>query len=406
MRPTRARIFLFSLAALLLCSAALVYFKYRRFAALVTDQAGAQASKRLGREVRLSGVSFSPLSGVIIRGACVSRRPDFSKGSFFCADRIMIRPRLGALLRNRFYLARVELDKPVIKLREENGRWDFEDLLALLPRTDKGLHLTWNTTELRLRNASVEADMGTSGLSLSVRNADLDLTHYSAFGGNYSVRASGLISTAAGGRLLSGAAKLDAEANFDYGGLSSTNGSFAATGVSYGAATLGSFNAAWKLFNIRRPLPEKNYSVDAAAADLLVPAHDSQTAGRIAGALRLLSRVTGRQLSFRSDFRAGSLKAAFSLKGSSLSLSGVSLRSDPLSLDAALTINGGARTAEAALDAALGGGRLNLSASGPLARPEIRPLLSSTLEAELRKGLAALENWLLRIFPVTGEQHV
>ncbi len=406
MRPPRARIFLLFLTALLLCSAALLYLKYRRLAAFIADQAGAQASKRLGREVRLSGVSFSPLSGVTIRGACLSRRPDFSKGEFFCADRVIVRPRLGALLRDRFDLARVELDKPVIRLREKDGRWDFEDLLALLPKTNKGLHLTWNTSELYLRNASVEADMGTSGFSLSVQNADLDLTHYSAFGGNYSVRASGLVSTAVGGRLLSGAAKLDAEADFDYGGLSSTNGSFAASDIVYGAATLGSFNAAWKLFNIRRPLPDKNYSVDAAAADLLVPAHDSEAAGSIAEALRLFSRVTGRQLPAGGDFKAGSLKAALSLKGSSLCLSGVSLRSDPFSLDAALEIDGKARTAEARLDAALGGGRLNLSASGPLARPEIKPLLSSTLEAELRKGLTALENSLLRIFPVTGEQHV
>lgn len=406
MRPIRARILLLFLTALLFCSAAFVYFKYRRFAAFVAEQAGAQAARKLGREVRISGVSFSPLRGVTIRGVRVSRRPDFSKGEFFSADRVILRPRLGALLRDRVYFARVELDKPVIKLRERGGRWDFEDLLALLPKTDKGLHLTWNASELSLKDASVQADMETSGLSFSVQDADLELTHYSSFGGNYSVRASGLLSAVAGGRLLSGNAELDAEADFDYGGLTSTSGNFAATEVSYGAATLRSFKTAWKLFNIRESLPEKNYSLEAAAEDLLVPSHDNEAAARISGALRLFSRVTGRPLPPESDFRAGSLKAAFSLKNSRLSLSGVSLRSGPLSLDGSLTIDGRSKAAEASLDAALGGGKLSLSAAGPLARPEIKPLLSATLEAGLRKGLAALENSLLRIFPVTGEQHV
>ena len=151
MNFTRTRLLL---AVLLLAAAAaggFAYFKYRSFSRYLAAQIGGQAGKKLGREVKFKSISFSPLKGVVIKEACVSRRPDFSKGNFFCAEKTIIRPELGALLKNKLYFSRVAFDKPVLKVREKGGRWDFEDLLALLPDTDKGLYLTWNASELVMR---------------------------------------------------------------------------------------------------------------------------------------------------------------------------------------------------------------------------------------------------------------
>ncbi len=394
-------------AALLLFAAGAAvfgYLKYRRITAYIAGQLGGQASKTLGRGIRLSGVSFSPLKGIVISDLCVSRRPDFSKGEFFCASRAVIRPELASLLRSRVRFSRVAFEKPVIKVREKGGRWDFEDLVALLPETDKGLYLTWNASELELTDAAVEADMETSGLSFSLENASLKLEHYSSLGGNYGLQAEGRLAGAVGGKLLSAEVSLEADANFDYGGLSSTDGSFRAEEASYGEITLGSLAADWKLFNMRKPLADRNYSASLSAKDLLVPANGNRVREAVSGGLKLFASAMGRPAPRIGDIEMGSLDAAFSLNDSVLAVKDVSLRTNFLDLDGGLSIDGPARTAQASLKAALGPNRLELSASGPLASPEVRPLLSSTLSAGFKSALRGAEQALLRIFPVTGDK--
>ncbi len=403
MKFTRARAVAAALLLLAAGAVGLVWVKYQRFSSYIAGQLGGQAARKLGRQVKFSRVSFSPLKGIVLRDACVSRRPDFSKGNFFCAEKVMILPRFSALIRNRTHFSRVAFDKPVIKVREKGGRWDFEDLLALLPETDKGLYLTWNADELVMNGATLEADMETSGLSLALKDADLRLAHYSSYGGNYNLEADGLVQTVHNGKLVSAETELDADLNFDYAGLASTSGLFKATDLSYGAASLDSFQAVWKLFNIRKPLAERNYSVTAEAGGLVVPKLGSDASARVSDAMNLFSRITGKPLPVVEDYEADSFKASFFLDDSRLELKDMALRANFISLDASLAIDGPARTAQAGLKADLGKTSLDITASGPLDRPVIKPLMSATLDAKLKEALLAAVNSLLKIFPVTGE---
>ena len=393
-------------AALLLFVAgggAVAYFKYQKISHYLIDQLNGQASKKLGRQIKFRAISFSPLGGIIIKDACVSRRPDFSKGNFFCAEKTVIRPQLAALMKNRVYFSKVAFEKPVLKVRERNGEWDFADLLALLPKTDKGLYLTWNASELTMTNAVLEADLETSGLSLALENANLKLTHYSSFGGNYGLSADGLVKTAVKGKLLSSEVKFNTDANFDYGGLSSTKGTFSADHTAYGAITLDKLTADWSLFNMRKPVAEKNYSVALKAENLLVPGHENAARDGVAKGLELFSSAMGRAAPKIDDIEMRSLSAAFRLNDSSLAVSGIALRTNFMDLDAGITINGPARTADASLEALIGSNKLKLAASGPMNAPEIKPVLSDTLSAKFKDALAGVEASLLKTFPITGE---
>lgn len=403
MKFTRARLVAAALLLLAAGAGGFAWFKYQRLSSYIAGQIGGQAEKKLGRRVKFGRVSFSPLKGIILRDACVSRRPDFSRGDFFCAEKVVIRPSFPALLKNKVHFSRVAFDKPVLKVREKGGRWDFEDLLALLPETDKGLYLTWNADELVLRDAVLEADMETSGLSLALKDADLRLAHYSSYGGNYSLEAEGLVQTVHAGKLVSAEAQLKANLNFDYGGLASTSGELELEDLSYGAAALERLKTEWELFNIRKPLAEKNYSVAVEAEGLLVPTLDSAASARVAEAMQLFSRITSKPLPVVEDYRVSSFRAAFALDDSRLALKDISLRAGFISLDAALAIDGPAKTAEAGLKAELSGSKLDLSASGPIGSPAVKPLLSHTLDAKLKEALLAAERSLLKLFPVTGE---
>ncbi len=401
---TRARVTAAALLLFLAGGGAFAYFKYQKISHYLIDQINGQASKKLGRQIKFRSISFSPLSGIIIKDACVSRRPDFSKGSIFCAEKAVIRPQLAALLKNQVYFSRIALIKPVIKVRERGGEWDFADLLALLPKTNKGLYLTWNASELTMRDAALEADLETSGLSLALENANLKLSHYSSFGGNYGLAADGLVKTAVKGKLLSADVKFDTDANFDYGGLSSTKGTFGAEHTSYGAITLEKFTADWSLFNMRKPLAEKNYSAGLKAENLLVPGHENAARDGVAKGLELFSTAMGRPAPKIDDIEMRSLSAAFRLNDSELSVSGIALRTNFMDLDSGITINGPAGTADASLEALIGANKLKMAASGPMNAPEIRPVLSDTLSAKFKEALLGIEASLLKTFPVTGER--
>ncbi|OGS13640.1 MAG: hypothetical protein A2285_07385 [Elusimicrobia bacterium RIFOXYA12_FULL_57_11] len=401
MPGTRLKLAAAVLSVLIAAAGAFTLYEYKAISARITRAVNGEAGKKLGRQVKFGAIKFSLFDGVVITDVCVSRRPDFSKGSFFCAQKVMVRPRLASLLRNKLFFSKIALDKPVLKVREEGGVWDFSDLLALLPETGKGLHLTWNASELTMKDAVLEADLQTSGLSFALENASLNLGHFSVFGGNYGLEASGLVKSALKGKLLSADVKIKAEANFDYGGLASTEGAFTAAAVSYGAITLESLQAQWKFFNLRKALAERNLSANLRAEKLLVPGRENSIRNSVAQGLDLFSSAMGRPAPRIEDIEMASLAAAFRLDDSVLSVRDIALRTNFLALDAGISIYGPAGTADAFLDADIGPSKLKMSASGPMSAPEIKPLLSATLSRKFKKSLAEIEASLLTLFPVT-----
>ena len=403
MNVTRFRALLAALLLLVAGGGTFAYFKYKRISAYLISQISGQASKKLGRQIKFKSISFSPLEGIVIKDACVSRRPDFSRGDFFCAARTVIRPDLFALMSNRLYFSKVAFDSPVLKARERGGVWDFADLLALLPETSKGLYLTWNASELTLKNAVLEADMETAGLSLVLEGANLSLRHYSAYGGNYGLTADGSLKSAVRGKLLSAAVKLRTDANFDYGGLASIKGSFSADNSEYGAITLERLKADWELFNLRKPLADKNYYVTVSAERLLVPGRENSVRDSVSKGLNLFSSAMGRAAPKIEDIEMASLNAAFRLDDSRLSVRDITLRTNFIDLDAAISIDGPSKKADASLEAGIGGNKLKMTASGPLSDPRLEPLLSATLSDKFKEALAGIESWLLKTFPVTGD---
>jgi len=403
MNFTRFRIMIIALLLLAVGSGAFAYFKYKKISNYLISQISGQAAKKLGRQVKFKSISFSPLRGVVIKEACVSRAPDFSKGNFFCAAKTVIRPEFSALMKNQVYFSRVAFEKPVIKVRERNGAWDFADLLALLPETDKGLYLTWNASELTMKDAVLEADLETSGLSLALENANISLEHYSSFGGNYGLSADGLVRTVLNGKLLSGEVRLKTDANFDYGGLASTKGDLLVEKISYGAITLESLKSDWSLFNMRKPLAEKNYTARLSAEKLVIPGQENSVKAGVSKGLALFSAAMGKSAPKIDDIEMSSLNAAFRLDNSALAFNDLSLRANFMDLDAGLVMDGPAKTAEATLNADIGSNKIRMSASGPMSSPQIKPVLSATLSAKFKEALTNIEGSLLKRFPITGE---
>ena len=398
----------FKIAAILLAVLAagagiFTYTKYKRFSGYLIEQINSQAGRKLGRQVKFKRISFSPLEGVVIDEPRVSRAPDFTKGDFFRAKRAVIRPELAQLMKNRLYFANVELEEPVIKIRETGGKWDFEDLLALLPKTSKGLYLTWNAKRLALKGSTLEMDLGSSGNSIALEHADISLLHYSDLAGNFSLSLGGDIKTVIKGQLATAKASFKTDLNFEYAGLTSAFGGVEFNGAAMGASTLRKASLNWKLFNINRPALE-NYTAGLAADGLFIPAQSCDASHMVNKAMELLSEIMGKAAPRCEDIEMDSLALDFALKDGIIRVNRLDLDTNFLDLKNKYELNGPARTVEIEFAAAAGDNKLSLTAKGPMDKPEILPAMSVTINKKLISAIQSINTAFLKIFPVTAEQ--
>jgi hypothetical protein len=405
MDVTRFKIVVILLLIFGLGAGAAAYLKYREFSTYLINRINSQTGKKLGRQIKFKKISFSPLEGVVIDEPCVSRAPDFTKGNFFCAARAVIRPELTQLMKNRLYFANVELEKPVLKIRETGGKWDFEDLLALLPKTSKGLYLTWNARKLELTGAALEIDFGSSGNSVSFENTDIKLLHYSTLAGNFSLSLNGEVKTIIKSQLAAGKAAFKTDLNFEYAGLTSAFGGLEISDAAMGAATLKKAALKWELFNIHKPAPAKSYAALAKAESLFIPAQSCGAARAVNNAMKLFSSITGKGTPRCEDIEMSGLTLDFALKQGVLRIKQLKLDTNFLNLENKYELNGPARAVELELAAEAGGNKLTFTAKGPMSKPEISPVMSVTLNNRLVALICDINAALLSIFPITtGEK--
>jgi uncharacterized protein involved in outer membrane biogenesis len=379
------------------------YARYKNFSERLIKQLDSQTGQTLGRRLKFRKIGFSPLKGVVIAGLCVSRAPDFSKGTFFCADRIVLRPEIAPLMRNRLRFAEVELVSPVINIREKDGKWDFEDLLALLPKTSKGLYLTWNVKKLALTGAKVEADLSSSGRSFSLENADITLLHYSGLAGNFSLQLSGALKTVLKGQLLTSGVSLKTDLNFEYAGLTAAFGGTEFTGASLGAATLKRAALSWELFNMDLPTARKNYSARLTAEKLFVPEQSCGLSAAVNAAMGTLSSVMGKETPAVKDVELENLTLDLALRDGTLRVKRLSMNTSFLDAETEYELNGTSRSVSIRFAARTGRNKLDLTASGPMDNPRIAPAMCATLNRKLTGMIRGINSALLKIFPVTHE---
>ena len=402
MNISRSKIVLIALVVFGLGAGGFAYVKYRNFSDYLIGAISSQAGRKLGRQVKFKKIAFSPLEGVVIDEPCVSRAPDFSKGIFFCAARAVIRPELSGLMRDRLYFANVEFEKPAIKVREAGGKWDFEDLLALLPKTSKGLYLTWNAKKLTLKGATLEIDYGSSGDSTAFENADISILHYSALAGNFSLDLRGDLKTILKGQLATAKTSLKTELNFEYAGLTSAFGRLELDDAAMGAATLKKAALNWELFGIDKPAPEKNYSAGFRAEGLFIPAQSCGVSKTVTSAMQLLSSAMGKAAPRCDDIEMGSLTIESALKEGVLSVKELDLATNILNLKTRYELNGPARAVDITLAAEAGDNKLDLTARGQMDKPDILPVMSVTLNSRLTDSIRNVNAAFLKIFPIAA----
>jgi len=87
-----------------------------------------------------------------------------------------------------------------------------------------------------------------------------------------------------------------------------------------------------------------------------------------------------------------------------VALKNVSIKGNSIQLDADMKIDGDDCTSETDVSVRIGGTGTRLRASGPIANPVIRPALSLSLSAAVKKSLYSTETYLLEKLQPTGAE--
>jgi len=90
-----------------------------------------QASKALGREVRLQRVTLGLVSGLTLHELSVSEKPSFASGTFASVRSFSLRPRWSALLRRQLVIDSLSADGLSLDVtKRRDGSYNFSDLVS------------------------------------------------------------------------------------------------------------------------------------------------------------------------------------------------------------------------------------------------------------------------------------
>ncbi len=92
----------------------------------------------LHREIKLGDISVGVFSGLAITNVALSENPDFSRGTFVSADKIVVQPQLLPLLQKKIFVRNVALTKPNIRVvRFPDGKtFNFSSLVSSSGRSE------------------------------------------------------------------------------------------------------------------------------------------------------------------------------------------------------------------------------------------------------------------------------
>lgn len=105
---------------------------------LVSEEAlktiiAAQLQDVFNRPVQIQDVKFNVYQGIRVQGFQVIESPEFGGGSFMTSDYLLAKYKWKALLHKRLEFEQIQVIAPRIQLlRRQDGRWNWEDILASL----------------------------------------------------------------------------------------------------------------------------------------------------------------------------------------------------------------------------------------------------------------------------------
>ena len=385
---------------LLIIAAASIWFLRRPIMGSVAEKIFETIKQDLGREITMDNPDITSNDGIVLYKLCISQKPDFSKGKFFCADKATILPNLSAADPKQISFSKIILENAEININEENGHWDFEDLASMnsgSKKDDRPFEESWMIDKLVLKNAALSIKSASNDISIKTEKSNLTINHE---GNEFNAEGSTDITIDSNDIKTSMSSNIKAKTFLKDGKLYKASGNAAIEKAKIGQISIEKLALNTNLSGIDKNISGKNYIMRFSADGLLIPSTDTQVYEKVPQYLKLFAAAVGRPAPVIKDAEFHNIKGHFQVDNNAVELQHFSLRSNFMEMDGDMKINGKDKSTSASMKIAIGKNDIKLLVSGPIKKPALKPVLAETLSKKLKEAYIDMENSILEHFPV------
>ena len=377
-----------------------IWFLRRPIMGSVAERIFATLKQDLGREITMENPDLTSNDGIVLYKLCISQKPDFSKGKFFCADKATILPNISTADPRQISFSRIILENAEINVNEENGHWDFEDLASMgsgSKKDDRPLEESWMIDKLVLKNSSLSVKSATYDINIKTDKSDLTISHA---GNEFNAEGSTDITIDSNDIKTSMSSKLKAKTFLKDGKLHKASGNASIEKAKIGQISIEKLALNTNLSGIEKDIKGKNYIVRFSADGIFIPRTDTQVYEKVPQYLKLFAAAVGKPAPVIKDAEFHSINGHFQVENNSIEMQHFSLRSNFMEMDGDLKINGKNKDTSASMKISIGKNDIRLLVSGPIKKPVLKPVLAEMLSKKLKEAYIDMENGLLDYFPV------
>jgi len=324
---------------------------------------------------------------------CVKEKD--GKTDFFCFEKGNIKLETLPALRGKMLFSDVNFENGSLKLKKTADGYNFSDLIELLPKNNRPIHLNWNARNFGFTGFTITlVPDAENGNEVVLTGARLSVEHRSSTGGNFVLKVKSGINARLGGKFVSVELDSFSDLNFEYARLRSARSSVEIAKIVLDDITAGGIIANLEAFGLDGKNSQKKFELEALLEDLFIPA-SNPLAENIREKTAVFEKLLGKSVQNEREFSMKTLEIKSSYNGTDF-VNSLALDSNlvGLSLKSGMDLKNSRHSVS--LEMKNRAKTMKITSDSAFSKPNPQPSMSETVDGMLKLGIISLEKYLLK----------
>jgi len=390
------KIIIFSVILLVLAISFFFYFQYIQIKDYLNIKLSQEISKKIKRKITIESISYSAMEGIKLKKVCIKEKD--GKTDFFCFDKAKIKLETIPTLKGKTIFSDVLFSDGKIIIKKNNNEWNFIDLIELLPKNNKPIHLNWNAKNFYFNNFNIFISFP-NGNEIFLEKANIDIYHRSETGGNFEFNIKSSIMTNINKNFISGDLKANYNLNFEYAILDFIKGNTNIDKIVLNDITAKNIEIYTEVFNLKDKKENRKFEFNISLSDLLIPS-SNKIYDLIKNKTNFIEKIFGTTIHSQTELYIKNINL-FSKYENRKIINSFEINSNLLYLLFKNNIDIEKSKHILNLKMKNNNKGLEIKSDSKLSKPEITPSISETADKYLKEGILNLENFILK-FTIGG----
>jgi len=385
------KIIIFAGILIILLISSFFYFQYIRVKGYLNIKMAQEISKKINRKITIEAISYSAIEGVKLKKVCIKEKD--GKTDFFCFDKAIIKIEILPALKGKTIFSDVSFSNGKIILKKNGNEWSFSDLIELLPKNNKPIHLNWNAKNFYFNNFNIFISFP-NGNEIFLEKSNIDIYHRSETGGNFEFKIKSSIMTTLNKNFISGNLKANYNLNFEYAVLDFIKGNTNIDKIVFNDITADNLYIYAEIFNLKEKKEQRKFELNVSLSDLLIPS-SNKIYNLIKDKTNILEKILGKAIYIQTEFNVKNANLSSKYE-SKIIKNSLEINSNLLYFLCKSDIDIEKSKHILNLKMKNNNKELEIKSDSKLSKPEISPSISETADKYLKEGIINLENFILK----------